>query len=61
MEDFPAKHQKQIKKKILSLKENAFPHDSKLMKGTDGKLYRVDQGEYRIVYALEKETVLIPF
>jgi mRNA interferase RelE/StbE len=61
LESFPFKHQKQIKQKICSLKENSLPHDSKVMKGMNVKLYRVDQGEYRIVYALDEDSILILF
>jgi mRNA interferase RelE/StbE len=39
----------QISKKVLSLNLDPFPADSKKLKGYD-KYYRVDSGEYRIVY-----------
>ncbi len=43
--------------KILSLRRTPFPNDSKKLEnfsyqGLDG--YRVDQGEYRIVYAVDE-------
>ena len=39
----------QIAKKTLSLNVELFPHDSKQLKGYSN-LYRVDSGEYRIIY-----------
>lgn len=39
----------QIAKKVLSLNVNPLPADSQELKGYSG-YYRVDSGEYRIVY-----------
>jgi len=51
----PPKHQKQLKKCILSFQEEPRPHDSKTLK--DYEPYRrCDCGEYRIVYRLVEST-----
>ncbi|MDA8163396.1 MAG: type II toxin-antitoxin system RelE/ParE family toxin [Desulfobacteraceae bacterium] len=52
-----AKKLRQIFMKILSLRRTPFPNDSKKLesfsyKGLNG--YRVDQGEYRIIYAIDE-------
>ena len=49
---------KQIMSKILSLTDNPRPQDYKSLQGyTD--YYRVDQGEFRIVYEIRSEKVYI--
>jgi mRNA interferase RelE/StbE len=55
---YPIKHQRQIKNKIISLKDNAKPNDSKLLKGFK-IYYRVDIGEYRVIYKIEEDTIYI--
>jgi mRNA interferase RelE/StbE len=59
-----AKRLRQIFMKMLSLRRTPFPNDSKQLvnfdyKGRSG--YRVDQGEYRIIYTVDDDakTVLI--
>ncbi len=51
------KHQKQIIKSILLLQDNVSPQDSKKLKGSD--YYRIDSGEYRIVYDWNDTTIFI--
>lgn len=51
LQKFPAKQYKQVVTKLLSLAVDPKPQDSKALKGVDGG-YRVDQGEYRILYYL---------
>lgn len=53
-----AKQFRQIMLKVLSLLKDPFPNDSQKLKGHDF-YHRVDIGEYRIIYQLEKETVKI--
>jgi mRNA interferase RelE/StbE len=48
----------QIAKKVLALKVEPLPHDSKQLKGYPG-FYRVDSGEYRIVYRFEADEDLV--
>jgi len=49
---------KQVMVKILTLQANPKPQDCKVLKGYPGG-YRVDQGEYRILYTIEGEAVRI--
>ncbi len=55
---YPEKHQRQIKDKILSLKNNPVPNDSKLLLNYQN-LHRCDIGEYRIIYRFDKEFIYI--
>jgi mRNA interferase RelE/StbE len=48
----------QIAKKTLSLNVDPLPNDSKQLKGYPG-YYRVDSGEYRIVYRFNSEEDLV--
>lgn len=54
---FPPKHRRQIAVKIAQLKETPTPADSETLTGYPYR--RVDVGEYRIVYAIEGDEVLI--
>jgi mRNA interferase RelE/StbE len=49
---------KQIVIKIISLQADSHPQDYKALKGYPGG-YRVDQGEYRILYTIEDNTISI--
>jgi mRNA interferase RelE/StbE len=51
LQKFPAKHYKQVVTKLLSLAVDPRPQDCKALKGIP-QGYRVDQGEYRILYYL---------
>jgi mRNA interferase RelE/StbE len=48
----------QIAKKVFALNVDPLPTDSKSLKGYPG-FYRVDSGEYRIVYRFDTETDVI--
>ena len=52
LSQLPSKQFAQIAKKIFSLQSNPKPQDCKQLKGYPGG-YRVDQGEYRILYTLD--------
>ena len=52
------KHAKQIVRKWLLLSEEAMPQDAKALHGYDG-VYRVDSGEYRIIYRFDVSTIYI--
>jgi mRNA interferase RelE/StbE len=49
---------KQVMSKILSLIDNPKPQDYKALQGYPD-LYRVDQGEFRIIYTIQEEEILI--
>ena len=53
-----SKQYKQVVNKILSLQENPRPQDCKQLEGYKGG-YRVDQGEYRILYTIDEVEQLV--
>lgn len=57
LKDRQAKQAKQIAQKILSLASNPMPGDSKKLVGSE--FYRVDSGEFRIIYDFTDELVRI--
>jgi len=52
------KQYKQIVSKILALANDPTPHDSQKLQGYDDK-YRIDCGEYRVIYHFDDDTVFI--
>lgn len=52
-----AKQFRQIMRRVLALGDLPLPHDSAKFQGYD--FYRVDQGEYRIIYQFDAETLYI--
>lgn len=54
------KIERQVLAKIASLSQNPRPQDTKLLHGPD-RIYRVDSGEYRILYTIDddKQSVVI--
>lgn len=54
--DLQLKQFKQVVKKIFSLQSNPQPQDCKKLQGYE-TVYRVDQGEYRILYTIEDNEV----
>lgn len=55
IEDLPPKQFRQLWLKVLGLLVDPFPSDSQKLKGYD--FYRVDFGEYRIVYTADETTL----
>ena len=58
------KHQAQIQAKIDALETNPLPQDARPIKGENFKakgwnFYRVDAGEYRIIYDLDEQTKIL--
>ena len=51
----PPKIRRQVIEKILSLENNPRPQDVKPLKG-ERDAYRVDSGEYRILYHMDEQT-----
>ena len=58
LKKLPPKHNRQVSGKVQSLRENPFPNDSKPIKGSPG-FSRVDIGEYRIIYYISIERLII--
>lgn len=54
----PPKQFKQVVAKTLALASNPRPHDSIELKGSSGQ-FRVDIGEYRVIYEFDKEEVRV--
>ena len=55
----PPKQYKQVVSTMLALLNNPEPHDSQQLKGSKDQNRRVDVGEYRIVYRVEGEELLV--
>lgn len=53
-----AKHFKQVMNRVLGLLGDPSPADSSALKGY-ADLFRIDQGEYRIVYRFDEESVSV--
>lgn len=53
----PLKLRQKIVERIVSLADNPFPVDSIQLKGR--KEWRIRQGDYRILYIVEKSTVTV--
>jgi mRNA interferase RelE/StbE len=58
LDKLPPKQFKQIYSKIMSLRGNCIPHDSIKLRGSLDQ-YRVDIGEYRIIYRFDERVVYI--
>lgn len=58
LSSLPSKQCKQNFMTILRLTKNPLPHDAKKLYGQDF-LYRVDVGEYRIIYRFDNEIIYI--
>lgn len=51
------KHRRQLARRIEELKTNVRPNDSRKLTGYD--YYRIDSGEYRIIYHFDDELAYI--
>lgn len=58
LDKLDAKQYRQVGKKILSLINNTFPNDSSKLSGYDD-IFRVDCGEYRIIYSVQDNLIVI--
>lgn len=54
----PVKHGQQIERTLRALKDQPMPHDTKRLKGTS-EYFRVDIGEYRIIYRIDTSSELL--
>jgi len=54
----PPKQYRQVVNTVFRLRENPKPHDSKSLTG-NSDYRRVDTGEYRIIYRIKADTVII--
>ena len=51
------KQQRQIGTALISLQQNKWPQDAKKLQGYD--FYRVDYGEYRIIYSSDDAVISV--
>ncbi len=60
LKKIPKKDQEHIKNKILELEDNPRPEGSKKLQGpSHPPLYRIRIGDYRVVYAIQDNILLI--
>jgi mRNA interferase RelE/StbE len=59
LKKIPKANQKRIISKVESLAENPFPSGYKALQGNLAGYYRIRSGNYRIVYSVDKEKVII--
>lgn len=57
--DLPPKQFRQIMLKVLKLLNDPYPQDVKKITVNKVEYQRVDTGEYRIIYKVEKETLYL--
>ena len=58
LNELQPKQFKQIAKRVFDLESNPFPNDYRHISGHPG-FYRLDSGEFRIIYSFDKEGALI--
>ncbi|MBF0290811.1 MAG: type II toxin-antitoxin system RelE/ParE family toxin [Nitrospinae bacterium] len=56
-DSLPPKQFRQVIRKVFALLEEPLPHDSQALSGSHYR--RADVGEYRIIYALEKDVLQV--
>ncbi len=59
LKKLPPKHRRQVSEKILRLTENPDAKDAGPLRGYED-YYRVDIGEYRIIYRWSSTTLYVP-
>ena len=57
LKSFPQKDSKRIFETIMELANNPYPRGYKKLKGREG--YRLRQGNYRIIYEINKKEIYI--
>ncbi len=57
LEKVPVEHRRRIATRILSLAENPRPYGCEKLTGDD--LYRIRQGDYRVVYSIEDDVLIV--
>jgi len=55
------KTSKRILDKIEGLKEHPVPHNAKRIMNINDKVFRIRIGNYRVLYRIEKEKIIIIF
>ena len=57
LDKLPAKQYRQVASSMLDLLKEPFPHNSKLLRGSN--YHRVAVGEYRIIYEATEELISV--
>ncbi len=57
LEKVPVEQRRRIATRILSLAENPRPYGCEKLTGDD--LYRIRQGDYRVVYSIEDDVLIV--
>lgn len=57
LEKVPVEQRRRIARKILLLGDNPRPHGCEKLTGDD--LYRIRQGDYRVVYSIEDDVLIV--
>jgi mRNA interferase RelE/StbE len=55
----PGNIQRQVSARILALADNPRPHGVEKLKGQSEPLYRIRSGDYRVVYAIHDQVLLV--
>lgn len=59
LQKVPQRDQTQIRSRILALADNPRPEGSKKFSNTKDTLYRIRSGDYRIIYTVKDDILLI--
>ena len=59
MEELGKRDRVRVDEKIVSLAENPRPHGAIALKGTGRSLWRLRVGDYRILYKIEDDRLLV--
>jgi mRNA interferase RelE/StbE len=59
LKNIPAEYQDQINSDLKTLGSNPFPHARKRLRGFRPPLYRLRSGNFRILYRIQENTVII--
>jgi len=59
LKKLPKKDQSKIADKLQSLSSNPKPSEVKLLKGKLAPYYRIRSGDYRVIYAIEDDKLVV--
>jgi mRNA interferase RelE/StbE len=59
LEKIPKKDQGKIRESVLALTDNPHPDGSKKLKGSKEPLYRIRCGDYRVIYTIRNDLLLV--
>ena len=59
MAKLPKRDREKVDERILALADNPRPHGAIILKGTDHSLWRVHAGDYRILYEIKNQQLVV--